>query len=182
MLDSFGPVVVALVKLAAAVGADRFVFGCAIRKGLGVLTFPAGVTAGQPFDEFLGIHVDQNNLVQLPGLLRQDFFQRLGLVGVPRKTVQEEAFFLRHGQEPVQNNADGHVIGHEQALLDITGYLLPQIGIVPQVVAEEVPGADMLHGQLFLEKLGLRTFAGAGRAEEDESEGRSHGVYLKKPS
>ena len=74
--------------------------------------------------------------------------------------------FRRELQSLVQDNPDNYLIRHQRAPVHIGGGLQPQFGLLLQVVAEQVARTQMRNIQLFLEQLGLGTFAGTRRPEQ----------------
>ena len=145
------------------------------------LALAADKTPAQSPQQFPLRYADINHPIQPPGLFDQGRRQGLGLGRGPGKAIQDKPLFRRQFQRLLQDDADDHFIRHQGAPVHIGRRLQAQVGLLLQMVAEQIARTEMGYIQLFLEPLGLSAFAGSRRPEQRQPQGRGH-AYLKNPS
>ena len=86
-----------------------------------------------------------------------------------REAVKKKAVDGVRLLEAGLDHARGHVGGHEAASVDVFLGFDAKRGALADVGAEQVTSGDVGHAELVGEDGSLGTFAGAGRAEENET-------------
>ena len=101
--------------------------------------------------------------------------QRLGLLHRAREAVEDEAVRGVGVVEPVVDQGVGQRGGDEVTGVEVLLGLEAQLGLVADVVPEQVTGGDVRDAELLRQLLRLRALARAGRPQQNDS-------HLRNPS
>mmetsp|Transcript_47190 Transcript_47190/g.126208 ORF Transcript_47190/g.126208 Transcript_47190/m.126208 type:complete len:242 (-) Transcript_47190:35-760(-) len=131
--------------------------------GLGVQT-----TAAATLHEHLVRHLDEQEFVHLQARIHHG----LSLIGGAREAIEEAALLLDVGlHEPVLDEVDDELAGHEAARVHEALRLEAQLGALLHVVAQDVARGDVHVAELLLDLVALRALA-RGRRAGDHDQGR----------
>ncbi len=125
----------------------------------------AGPAAGQPGDHLFFAHVDVEDLVYGLSPVLERRVEGLRLVDGAGEAVQQAPLLAVRPLQPVEEHADGQLVGDELAALDVELGLLAQLGLVADVLPEEVAGGDVGEAGRRGHGGGLGSFARAGSAQ-----------------
>ena len=146
------------------------VFGGALTQVVDVLGLAADTTPSDPLEQLLEAQVEHRHRGDAAAQLGQRGVERLGLGERARKAVQDEPALGVGLRQPLADHADDDVVGHEVAAgHDLLGHQ-PQLGAVPNGLAQHVAGGDVGEPVLRRNARSLGALAGAGRAHEDQVE------------
>ena len=96
--------------------------------------------------------------------LDQQLVQRTRLRDVARIAVEDEALRGVRAAEPLADQAEDDVVGHQLAGIHRRPGTLAKFGAARDRVTEQVPGRDLRDTLLVTQALGLSALAGAGCA------------------
>jgi hypothetical protein len=117
-------------------------------------------------DDLVGVH-DKRNYNQLSAR-RDHRFERRGLLDRARKSVEHKTSCRIRFPQPLTDETNHQIIADERAALQAVFYQPAQFGAVLNGLAEHVAGRDFGHAVSSRKPIGLRAFAGAGRAEQHD--------------
>src|SRR3954453_15305503 len=169
LADRLPAVVLALLERLAVDVAHVVVLRRVVLDVVGVAV-RAHAPAGEPPDDVVLGHVDEQRGGETPVDLLQRLVQRPGLRVRAREPVEEEAVGRVLLGEAVEDHADDHLVGHEVAAVHVLLGLLAQVRPVLHRLAQDVARRDIRQREVLLEAFGLGALARAGRAEQDEVE------------
>ena len=162
-------VVLALDQARAVLVADSLVLG---RVELHVVdvggVLDAHAPAGQAPHDLLVGHLHEQRRSQRAPLLGQRVLERVCLLLVARKAVQQEAVAGVIGGHPARDHLHDQLVGDEVAVLHVLARALAKHGALGDLGAEDVAGGDVRQAEVLAQPLGLRALAGARRAEQDQ--------------
>ena len=111
-----------------------------------------------------------STIVERPTGVRQHRVERLRLLERARKAVEQEAARGIGLGQPLADDADDHVVGHELAGVHVLLRREAELGARLQRGAQHVAGRDVRHAEGGRDALGLRAFAGPRRTEQHDVE------------
>jgi hypothetical protein len=126
---------------------------------------PAAAEAGHE----IGLrNLDVRGDVDSAALVAEGLVQNLGLGGVAREAVEQDARRgVRLGQA-LEKHLDRHRVGHEFAAVHVALGGDAERRLVAHGRPEQVAGGDVGQAQPLRQNLGLRALAGAGGAEQHD--------------
>ena len=132
----------------------------------------ADAAAGDPLDDLVLGDLQVEDRVQLDALGLEHRVQRLGLRHVAREAVEQEAVRGVRLLHAVLGHPDGDLVRDQVAGVHVRLGLLAQLGALADVGAEEVARGDVRDRQVLGKVRSLRSLAGTGRSDEDDSHQR----------
>ena len=117
------------------------------------------------FDFEVRIKVEGENGRERPPHLLQPLLESFRLGGGPGEAVEDEPV---RGAERLDHHLHHHVVGDELAGVHVLLRQPAELGAVPNVVAEQVPGPDQLDPVALAEPPGLRALPRPRRAKEHD--------------
>src|SRR3954447_14523223 len=168
LLDHLRLVVLAQLEGAAAEvahalglrGVERHVLDVAVR---------ALAAAGQPLDDDLVGRRDVQRRGQPPAELVELLLERLRLRVVAREAVEQEAV-VALGLDLAEDHRDHQLVGHELALVHVRRRLAAELGLLRDVLAQQVAGRDVREVEVLAQPRRLRAFTGPRRTQQDQVE------------
>ena len=132
----------------------------------------ADPATGHAADELLAGHVDEDRGRDPLAALGERLVERLGLHARPREAVEDHAAGRVVPGEPLEEQADGDLVGHELARVHVPARFHAQRRAVADGRPEQVAGRHHGDPEAGGEQRRLGALPGAGGAEEDD---RIHG-------
>src|SRR3954449_9099696 len=123
-----GLVVVALDELRAVLVTDALVLGRVEVDVVDVARLLAHAAAGDPFDDLLVRRLDEQHRGQPASEILKRAVERLGLVGVARKAVEQEAVLAFAVVHTAQDHPDDDLVRHEVTAIHVLLGLLAEVG------------------------------------------------------
>lgn len=112
------------------------------------------------------------NRVQLGALVLEHRVKGLGLSHVAGEAVEQEAVRGVRLGHAVLGHPDGDLVRHQLACVHVGAGLLAKVSALADVGAEEVARGDLRNRQVLGKVRSLRSLAGTGRPDEDDSHQR----------
>ncbi len=138
-----GFVVVPLIQRPTAGVAHPFPGRWIERGVIGCLTLATNPAARQTAHQFLVGHGDVEHAVQLPPHVGQHGIQALGLGLGAGEAIEDGAPVAIGPLQPIPHHGDGHVVGHQFALVHVRLGQQAKFCLVPQVLAEQVTASHV---------------------------------------
>src|SRR5579872_6876989 len=134
------------------------------------LAHRAQTPAGQTAHELLPVHFDLEHRGQRPPALAHLRIERGRLLRRAREPVEDEARLSVRRCQPLFYEADGDVVGHQVAAVDVLLSSHPHLRALFHRAAEDVAGRDLGYLEALRKQSALRTLAHAWRAEQYETQ------------
>ena len=171
--DGLGPIVFALIELAAAMVADAGNFRRPCFDVENGFAIGAGAASAQPSHNLLEGKFVAKDAIELKAVLKQEFFEGPGLGNRAGETVQEEATFAAEATDAFGNQGQHCAVGNQFAAahkLERRGQRGSQFarsGLFRS--AKDVAGGQVASAHMVSEELGLSPFADARGAQQNKA-------------
>ena len=151
---------------------------------LGAVGRPGGCAAAaeQALDDLLVVDLELHDRVELEALVLQDLAERTGLRRVAREPVEDEALLGVRVTEAVTHHADGDLVGDQVTRVHVALRLETELGLLLQVLPEEVAGRDVRDVQPLGHPLRLGSLARTRRTNQNESHVHPPPCVLPRPA
>lgn len=176
--NNFRPIVVALVELTSADGANA---GDGGRIEALVIEAPALAADPAPTEAAFELCIrnhNEKNPVHAGTALGQCFIQCDRLGDVPREAIERSASPGVGALEAVKEHRNGDAVRDERAAIHVRTGQLTEVGPLAYVLAEHLSRRDVHDARRLSETLSLSSLPGAGRTKEDDI----HDRYRMNPS